>query len=111
IALGADAAALAGPLRAVTGMIESTDASALVVDQDVRRTVHGDLHVGQLFVAEDDASVISGVIDIDTCGLGDPADDEAAFMGHLVASLVLSRADAERSAGFRRLLDAAAGRW
>nr|WP_241249684.1 phosphotransferase [Agrococcus sp. KRD186] len=111
IALGADAAALAGPLRAVTAMITSTDASALVVDQDVRRTVHGDLHVGQLFVAEDDASAISGVIDIDTCGLGDPADDEAAFMGHLVASLVLSRADAERSAGFRRLLDAAAGRW
>ncbi|SFS11861.1 Phosphotransferase enzyme family protein [Agrococcus baldri] len=104
-------AALTGPLRAVTDMIESTDASALVVDPDVRRTVHGDLHVGQLFVAEDDASVISGVIDIDTCGLGDPADDEAAFIGHLVASLVLARADEERSAGFRRLLDAAVGRW
>ncbi|WP_186808068.1 phosphotransferase [Agrococcus baldri] len=98
-------------LAVVTRMIESVDASALMVDDEVLRTVHGDLHVGQLFVAEGDASAITGVIDIDTCGLGDPADDEAAFMGHLVASIVLARRDAARAAGFRRLLDAAAGRW
>lgn len=111
VSRGADASAVSGPLAAVTRMVVSTDASALIVDDDVRRTVHGDLHVGQLFVAEHDASAISGVIDIDTCGRGDPADDEAALMGHLVASIVLARADEVRAAGFRRLLVAAAERW
>lgn len=108
---GADISALERPLASVARMIDSVDASELVVDDAVRRTVHGDLHVGQLFVAASDASTISGVIDIDTCGLGDPADDEAAFMGHLVASIALSHADAACAAGFRRVLDAAAGRW
>ena len=107
---GADAA-LRDRLAAVTGMLARVDASDLVVADDVRRTVHGDLHVGQLFVSERDASAISGVIDIDTAGLGDPADDEAALLGHLVASLVLAEADGARAAGLRRLLDAAAARW
>nr|WP_241429346.1 phosphotransferase [Agrococcus sp. ARC_14] len=104
-------ASLHDHLATLTRMITSVDPSALIVEDDVQRTVHGDLHVGQLFVAEQNASAISGVIDIDTCGLGDPADDEAAFMGHLVASIVLARADEARAAGFRRLLDAAIGRW
>lgn len=107
----ADAAALAAPLATVTRMVTGVDASALTIDDGVRRTVHGDLHVGQLFVAEDDASRVSGVIDIDTCGWGDPADDEAALMGHLIASIALARGDGARVAGFARLLDAAANRW
>ncbi len=110
-AAGADVAALTEPLAVVTAMVASVDASDLVVDDAVRRTVHGDLHVGQLFVDEGDASAISGVIDIDTAGLGDPADDEAAFIGHLVASIVLAKGDEGRAAGFGRLLEAACGRW
>lgn len=109
--LGSPGGAFADRLATVTRMLSAADASALAVDDDVRRTVHGDLHVGQLFVAEADASAIAGVIDIDTCGLGDPADDEAAFMGHLVASIVLARRDEARAAGIRRLLDAAVARW
>lgn len=96
---------------AVARAIASVDASDLVVADRVRRTVHGDLHVGQLFVSHADASVISGLIDIDTCGLGDPADDEAAFMGHLIASIAMAADDEARAAGFRRLLEAAAARW
>lgn len=107
-AAAGDALALVAALEA---RLAEPDASALAVPDDARRTVHGDLHVGQLFVDRADASAVSGLIDIDTAGLGDPADDEAAFLGHLVASIALARADAERAAGFRRLLDAAAARW
>lgn len=111
IEAGADASAVTAPLAAVARMVAAVDPSDLAVEDDVRCTVHGDLHVGQLFVGADDASAIAGVIDVDTCGLGDPADDEAALMGHLVASIVLAREDEARAAGFRRLLEAAAGRW
>lgn len=47
------------------------------------RSVHGDLHIGQLFFT---GSRVSSVIDVDTAGLGDPADDAAAFVGHALAS-------------------------
>ncbi len=107
---GVDVAALAEPLLALTAMITGPDASALVVEPEQLRTIHGDLHVGQLFVSPDDPSRVSGVIDIDTAGLGDPVDDEAALLGHLVASIGLTT-DAARAVGFRRLLDAAADRW
>ncbi|HEY2644888.1 MAG TPA: aminoglycoside phosphotransferase family protein [Galbitalea sp.] len=48
-------------------------------------TIHGDLHLGQLFVDSTDPSSISGMLDIDTAGTGDPADDAAAFYAHLIA--------------------------
>ncbi|UOW00366.1 phosphotransferase [Agrococcus sp. SCSIO52902] len=51
-------------------------------------TIHGDLHLGQIFVAEDDPSRITGILDIDTAGLGDPADDRGALFGHVVVSAV-----------------------
>ncbi|MCR8670179.1 aminoglycoside phosphotransferase family protein [Agrococcus sp. HG114] len=56
-------------------------------------TIHGDLHLGQIFVADDDPSRITGILDIDTAGLGDPADDRGALFGHVVVSAV------EREAG------------
>ncbi|HET8867084.1 MAG TPA: phosphotransferase [Agrococcus sp.] len=49
------------------------------------RVIHGDLHIGQLFFTD---GAISGVIDVDTAGLGDPSDDAAAFIGHATASAV-----------------------
>jgi aminoglycoside phosphotransferase (APT) family kinase protein len=48
-------------------------------------TVHGDLHLGQLFVDPDDPGSVTGMLDIDTAGAGDPADDAAAFYAHLIA--------------------------
>jgi aminoglycoside phosphotransferase (APT) family kinase protein len=48
-------------------------------------TVHGDLHLGQLFVDPDDPCAVTGMLDIDTAGTGDPADDAAAFYAHLIA--------------------------
>ncbi|HRN30285.1 MAG TPA: phosphotransferase, partial [Terrimesophilobacter sp.] len=57
-------------------------------------TIHGDLHAGQIFIGASPGStdtglnitelVITGLLDIDTAGLGDPADDSAAFYAHLL---------------------------
>lgn len=52
-------------------------------------TIHGDLHAGQIFIANDPNSptgelTITGLLDIDTAGIGDPADDSAAFYAHLL---------------------------
>ena len=51
-------------------------------------TIHGDLHTGQIFVTRQAEAAreriqITGLLDIDTAGLGDPADDSAAFYAHL----------------------------
>ena len=48
-------------------------------------TIHGDLHLGQLFVDPEVPSEIAGILDIDTAGVGDPADDAGAFYAHLIA--------------------------
>lgn len=72
--------------------------------------VHGDLHIGQLFF---DGGRVSSVIDVDTAGLGDPADDAAAFVGHAIASAVRNEV-AGRSADaalLQGLADEAADRW
>ncbi len=70
--------------------------------------IHGDLHIGQLFLGADGR--ISGVIDVDTAGLGDPAEDAAAFIGHSVASAALTR-DVGDPAPVWRLADEAWARW
>ena len=69
--------------------------------------IHGDLHFGQLFV--DAGGAITGVIDVDTAGVGDPADDPAAFIAHAVASAVLT--PQPRGAGVWRLAERALARW
>ncbi|MCU0310896.1 MAG: aminoglycoside phosphotransferase family protein [Acidimicrobiales bacterium] len=43
--------------------------------------VHGDLHEAQLFV--DDTGTLTGIIDLDDLGPGDPLDDPAVLLGHL----------------------------
>lgn len=51
-------------------------------------TIHGDLHLGQIFVDEAAPSTVTGILDIDTAGLGDPADDRGALYGHVVVSAI-----------------------
>lgn len=81
-------------LPAVAGHIEALGTS---IDRLLARgraqavgpvTIHADLHVGQIFVDPNDPAIITGVLDIDTAGSGDPADDAAALFAHL---LVLGR--------------------
>jgi aminoglycoside phosphotransferase (APT) family kinase protein len=52
------------------------------------RTVHGDLHLAQILVNPTMPSRVTGVLDIDTSGWGDPADDAAALYGHLIATVI-----------------------
>lgn len=49
-------------------------------------TIHGDLHLAQVFVDPASTAVITGILDIDTAGLGDPADDAGALYAHLIVS-------------------------
>jgi len=75
-------------------------------------TIHGDLHLGQLFVDTARPSEIAGILDIDTAGVGDPADDAGAFYAHLIA-LAESLADRDPAAAQEafRLADAWLARW
>ncbi|MEJ1087630.1 phosphotransferase [Microbacterium sp. Mu-80] len=75
--------------------------------QAPRSIVHGDLHFGQVFL--DESHRVSGVIDVDTFGVGVPAEDSAAFIAHAVASARLT--GAIDSARVWRLADHALRRW
>jgi hypothetical protein len=75
-------------------------------------TIHGDLHMGQLFVDPANPSVIAGLLDIDTAGTGDPADDAGAFFAHLIAlAESLAGIDDNASAQSLRLAEAWRARW
>jgi len=56
-------------------------------------TIHGDLHLGQLMVDPEDPTRIVGVLDVDTSGRGDAADDDAAFTAHLLVTASPASAD------------------
>jgi aminoglycoside phosphotransferase len=76
-------------------------------------TVHGDLHLGQLFADPALPHQITGVLDIDTAGIGDPADDAAAVVAHLIATAALQerRGEEERAFIARALADDLKTRW
>ncbi|GGD45799.1 hypothetical protein GCM10010915_28890 [Microbacterium faecale] len=80
-------------------------------DPGPARTIHGDLHIGQLFLTGSDrAPRVSDVIDVDTAGIGDPAEDAAAFLSHAVASALITPASDGR-ARMRALVADAVARW
>jgi hypothetical protein len=72
-----------------------------------QRTIHGDFHLGQLRVLSEAPTSICGLLDIDTAGLGDPADDLGAFAGHAIATAALesSRGAAASAAAWAQLAD------
>lgn len=72
------------------------------------RTVHGDLHIGQLFL--DPSGGLSGVVDVDTSGAGSVAEDEAAFLSHAIASALVSALPSDRQRAWS-LADHAYERW
>ena len=76
------------------------------------RTIHGDFHVGQLRVDPEAPAVLRGILDIDTAGAGDPADDLGAFAGHAVATAARETARGAGSAGaWTELAEGWIGRW
>lgn len=75
----------------ITTIRERIDTLMEGITQPADVTIHGDMHLAQLFVAQHDPSRITGVLDIDTAGLGDPADDAAALYAHLIVSELFDR--------------------
>lgn len=73
-----------------------------------QRVIHGDLHLGQLFV--DNAGRVTGLIDVDTLGLGNPAEDTAAFIAHAIATARLT-VDVARRRHLWRVIRHAHVRW
>ncbi len=53
---------------------------------DALAVIHGDLHLEQLFVDPERPWHVTGLLDIDTAGLGHPARDAAALVAHLVVT-------------------------
>jgi len=78
-----------------------------------RVTVHGDLHLGQVFVDPLNPMEIVGVLDIDTAGLGDPADDAAALVAHLLVTAEHrdGRGEPRFALAARSLADRSRRRW
>lgn len=87
--------------------VDAARVGPVVGDGGERTVIHGDLHFGQLFL--DDAGRMSGVIDVDTAGLGTAADDSAAFISHALASAAL--APGARGGWAREIGVAALERW
>lgn len=64
---------------------------AAIGEDDVtdRVPAHGDYHEAQLLI--DPEGQISGILDVDTLGLGRPADDAGTMLGHLAVWHTMSR--------------------
>ena len=72
-------------------------------------TIHGDLHLGQLFLDSDGR--LTGIIDVDTAGAGHPSEDAAAFLGHAISSALLTEVQGRDAARVWALAAAARERW
>jgi hypothetical protein len=64
-----------GRLDAIVGQLSATTS-----DRPPTGTVHGDFHEAQLVV---DDEAVTGLLDIDDVGPGDPLDDVGALVAHL----------------------------
>ncbi len=73
VLLGAVAPTLAGRLSALVERLEQ-------VGPESAAPVHGDFHSSQILI---DGSKIVGVVDVDTAGVGERANDLAGLLGHL----------------------------
>ena len=107
----------AGAVQALAAYVASRARAALeavpFAAGPVPVTVHGDLHLGQVFLGE--AGTVTGLIDLDTAGAGDPADDSAAFLAHALASVAMAQespGDAgEAAAHWAAIAAEVAARW
>jgi aminoglycoside phosphotransferase (APT) family kinase protein len=100
----------------------AAEIGALYAEIDRRRTmwagdplsvIHGDLHLEQLFVHPAEPWRVTGLLDIDTAGLGHPARDAAALVAHLVVTGQWHRGngDEAEARACERLADELARTW
>lgn len=82
--------------QTVLRKIEAKISSAVIKtpDPEDARTIHGDLHLGQIFVTNDSAQSVSGIIDLDDMGTGLVGDDIAGLWANCLASAHLNTVDA-----------------
>ena len=75
-------------------------------------TIHGDLHLGQLLL-EPGTSEVVGLLDIDTGGRGDPADDAATLWAHsqVIAELHAQRGEHNSARASSSFADAVRVNW
>lgn len=102
--------AKAWPARAGMAMALRTGIHQRRRDLTLPAVVHGDLHLGQLFF---DGGIVTGLIDVDTAGVGDRDEDSAAFIGHARTSALLTEdaGRAEAAVALHVLADVASERW
>lgn len=80
----------------VSGLVESLGPPSTPI-----ATVHGDFHSAQILV---DEQGVAGLIDVDSAGIGDPADDMAMMLAHM--STLATGSHGSRFAAYgRKLLD------
>lgn len=66
----------------VEPLLRTIESSLPVVASRTGAVVHGDLHEAQLFL--DEAGGVTGLVDLDDLGRGDPVDDPAVLIAHLI---------------------------
>ncbi len=62
------------------GRLDRVAEAAAAIEEQPAKPVHGDLHSGQILVS---GGRLTGLVDIDTVGMGEPADDWANLIAHL----------------------------
>jgi aminoglycoside phosphotransferase len=83
---------------ALTQLDASIRSTALTpADPEKMITVHGDLHLGQIFVTKDSPHTVSGIIDLGDLGKGIVGDDIASLWSNCVASSLMNTVDGANS--------------
>jgi aminoglycoside phosphotransferase (APT) family kinase protein len=70
----------------IDGLYDEIDRRRASSASDALAVIHGDLHLEQLFVHPSEPWRVTGLLDVDTAGLGHPARDAAALVAHLVVT-------------------------
>jgi aminoglycoside phosphotransferase (APT) family kinase protein len=79
-------AALPDRATEIDGLYDEIDRRRASFASDPANVIHGDLHLEQLFVHPSEPWRVTGLLDVDTAGLGHPARDAAALVAHLVVT-------------------------
>jgi aminoglycoside phosphotransferase (APT) family kinase protein len=87
--------------RERTRLARLTEALAPAADRALARsgpTIHGDLYEAQLITGRGRGrtATITGVVDLDDAGPGDPLDDRATVLAHLISGAIDGRGETRR---------------
>ena len=98
---------------AIAGLYDEIERRRASWSADPQVVIHGDLHLEQLFVHPAEPWRVTGLLDIDTAGLGHPARDAAALVAHLVVTGQWHRGngDEAEARACERLADDVTRRW